>query len=158
MEQPLHLIWTHNGKVLRGYDLSDALWKNNVFHFGIGFPGKQTEPKEILLSSSGLRLRSYDILTNVKIRLEADEATLAMFSDWWNSGCGIEISMDGGATYTLLTEDSVSLKASAIGMDAVDGQLGPFDTARLLMRARVPSNFTDYGKIQFQLAVECDVV
>jgi hypothetical protein len=158
MEEPLHVIWTVNGQVLRGIDLADGQWKNAIFNFGVTFPNKLTEPKEVLLTTNALRRRSADILTGVKLRLDGDDATLALFRAWDASGYGIEISMDGGVTYSRLSEAGMDLKASAISMDAVDGQLGPLDTARLLLRARIPASYSTYGKLNFRLAVDCDVI
>lgn len=157
MPAPLYVTWTHNGKVFNGLDMSDNEWKTETFHYGLGFPNRVTQPKEILLRSSGLHHRSYDILANVNLRLSGEANVVRMLTvDWPAEGFGVELSQDRGATYQLLT-GPVQLKASAIGIDAVDGELSPFDTATLYVRVRVPGSFTQYGRLNFQLELECDV-
>lgn len=158
MEQPLHILWTYNGRVLHGLDLADATWKDDTFNFGVGFPDKITEARELQLQSSARRRRSYDILTGVELYLTGDPQLLSMITELWPAlGCGIDLSQDGGATFQLI-RGRVPLLASAVGMDAQDGELGPFDTARLVMRARIPGSYQEYGRLKFGLAIDCDVI
>ena len=152
MTPPLHIIWNGPNGELHSYSLASGLWQDNPLTYGVSFPGDDTTPQRVTLTGSGLRRRSYDILTNVTLRLDGDAATLAAIASW------ISVSFDDGATFTALTTDPLPLPAAAMGPQGIDGQIGPFDVAGFLVRATIPTAFTQYQALDFRIAVDCDVV
>jgi hypothetical protein len=97
-----------------------------------------------------MRRRTYDILTNVQIFLTGEAAAAV-------EGY-VEVSFDRGMSFQPLTRTPLILPGQAVGPDAPDGTLGPFDTARLALRVRIPEACTDYRVLRFALGVDCDVI
>jgi hypothetical protein len=151
MSNPFHLIWGGPSGDLHGYDDSGA-WQDLPLTYGIQTAGDTPPLRTITLTGSGLRGRTYETLNNTALSLDGDAATLARLD-----GC-LSLSFDGGHTYRPLTPAWLLIPASAMGPGGVDGRIGPFETATMTVKLRLPADFTAAAPLTFRIAVDCDVV
>jgi hypothetical protein len=167
MATPFYLIWKEGQVVVHDLDNPGAS------RFGINFPGRVTKAKLVSVSSSGLANDELRTLTNVKLYLDGEDSAIVQL-DWPTRGGvnrpdlsgGLEISFDGGQTYTRfsatkgLKGDSstwIDLPAIAIGLQGTDNQLGPFDTAQMYLRMILPPD-ADTKPYDVYLEADFDII
>jgi hypothetical protein len=119
------------------------------------------------MSSSSHDLQTFDTFRNVKLYLTGDPAQIAIVQGLWpTQGGGLFISYDGGKTYTPFTTSYgyesnpatwVLLPAVAIGLGGLDGILGPFDSANLVLKYIIPEQANQYQIYNVSLTADFDV-
>lgn len=165
MAAPFQIIWLDGS----GNPLPAAV-------FPIAFPGTTTPPQLVQMRSNAANLQTYETLEGVSFFLAGDPDDLNTVQNIWptmgnasQSGLngGYEISFDSGrtfvrfdATHGVRANQStwISLPAEAIGSQGIDGVLGAFDTAHLIVRAVVPPGAIQFQSFSIQLGAGFDVV
>lgn len=172
---PFSLVWKRGDQVLRGPDGLTRV--EGRAEFPITFPGRVAEAVPLLLGSSARDSHTFETLTNVRFYLTGTDVPTVQ-GLWPSVGDaftparpelngGFELSFDQGRSWTRFSPTVgneavpatwVPLPAIAVGLNGIDGQLGPFDQAHLLVRYAVPSLIVDFKVFDIQLAVDCDIV
>lgn len=165
MSIPFQLIWTD----VSGNNLSQS-W------FPIGFPNTSSPSQQLQVKSNAITLGTFETLTNVKVFLTGNGDDLQAVQNEWpvlggaikpELNGGYDVSFDFGRTYTrfdsqhgLETDPNtwITLPQQAIGVQGVDGVLGAFDIAHLLVRVIVPPGATEYRKLDIRLALDFDII
>lgn len=163
---PLHLIWTMNGVQLRG--MSDGVWNDGSLLHGVSHPGRVSASRDIRLQSSARADHTFEKLTGVRLYLDGTDEELQIVQEVWPAlGGGIEISFNDGRSYQLFStvvgyksnpNTWLLLPAEAAGLNGQDGVLGPFDSAHMFLRYRVPAESNDFRLYQVRLEADFDVV
>lgn len=167
MASQFYLIWKESGTLVR--DNSTL----GTSRFGISFPGTSSKAKMVTLCSSSIPIGEFRTLKNVKLYIDGIDAKTIQ-TIWPIFGGskrpdlsgGLDISFDGGNTYTRFSS-SVGLKsdpstwldipAQAMGMQGVDGQIGPFDTATIYLKLVIPPSINTQV-YQVNLEVDFDII
>src|SRR5271170_7836911 len=160
-----YLVWQQGNSVLIGE--SNGVFNQTEAVFGITFPSNQTQPLALNLSSSAHQNNGFDTLNNTKLYLTGPADQIAIIQQVWPSlGGGVQISFDGGLTYHTFSTTYgyqadpstwVLIPESAIGLDATAGQLGPYDSANLLLQYVIPEGATQYQIYDVALTADFDV-
>jgi hypothetical protein len=160
-----YLVWDQGTGVLIGK--VNGVFQENEAVQGISFPSQQTIPINVRLASCARDIQSFDTLRNVKLYLTGDPTEIATVQTIWPPlGGGFYISYDGGKTYTVFSPTYgyendpttwVLLPAEAIGLNGVDGTLGPFDSANLILKYVIPEQATQYQIYDIALTADFDV-
>lgn len=162
----VYLIWDQGTGVLVGQ--VNLVFQENAAIQGITFPNNQTIPVNITLASSARDLQTFDIFTNVRLYLTGDSTQIATIQGVWpTQGGGLFISYDGGRTFVPFTTTYgyeadpttwVLLPAAAVGLNGMDGILGPFDSANLVLKYVIPEQATQYQIYNIALTADFDVL
>lgn len=144
--------------------------------FPIGFPGTTTPAQLVQMRTNAVHLQTYETLEGIAFFLVGDATDINIVQNIWptlgsasQSGLngGYEMSFDNGRTYIRfdathgVQSDSttwIQLPKEAIGSQGIDGVLGAFDTAHLIVRAVVPPGATQYQSFNIQLGLGFDVI
>ncbi|MGC1582157.1 MAG: hypothetical protein WA766_11770 [Candidatus Acidiferrales bacterium] len=161
----LYLVWTQGTAILVGE--SNGVFEQNEAVFGISFPNQQTQPLTINLASSAHQNNGFDTLNNTKLYLTGPAEEIAIVQSTWPAlGGGLQISFDGGLTYNTFSATYgyqanpatwVEIPAEAMGLNGMAGQLGPYDSANMLLRYVIPEAATQYQIYNVALAADFDV-
>jgi hypothetical protein len=161
----VYLNWTQGSAVLIG--LVNLVFQENQCVQGITFPSHETTPVNVRMSSSSHDLQTFDTFRNVKLYLTGDPKQIAVVQGVWpTQGGGLFISYDGGKTYTAFSTTYgyeaapstwVLLPAVAVGLNGLNGVLGPFDSANLVLKYVIPEQATQYDIYNIQLTADFDV-
>lgn len=165
MSTPFQLIWS---------DVS-----NNVLTtdwFPVAFPGTTSVPLQLQVKSNASALQTYEVLEGVKFFLTGDADDVDIVQNVWPglggpnkpelSG-GYEVSFDFGRTYIRFDslhglESSpstwITLPSEAVGAGGLDGTLGPFDTAHLIVRVVVPPGADQFRAMHLRLGMDFDII
>jgi hypothetical protein len=178
MASSFYLIWEQPDITLRGYAATTG-WVDGGLSFPVCFPQRYSEAKIVTLRSSARDSGTLETLKSVKFYLTGNATDLIQVQETWpyygssfspnrvELNGGFEISFDEGRTYTRFSKTAgyasdpstwISLPASAVGLNGIAGQLGPYDRARIYMRYRVPQQATNYKLLDVRLAVDFDIV
>lgn len=153
--------------LVHGYDQVNEKTVNQSCRLGVVFPQFLSEPQVLLLGSGAAALPdgyAY-ALKNVRFFLSGDPDVISTLLSW-SPDAGAEISFDSGASWIRFgpakgnpTDPStwITLAGSAVSSVAPDGQIMPYDIARILMRLATPFNPESFGVAQFYLGVDFDV-
>ncbi len=160
-----YLVWTQGTSVLIG-DVNGVFQQNEAVQ-GISFPNNSTIPLNVRMASCAREIQSFDTLINVRLYLTGDPTEIATVQTIWPPlGGGLFISYDGGKTYTPFTTTYgyvndpttwVLLPATAIGLNGVQGTLGPFDSANFILKYVIPEQATQYQIYDISLTADFDV-
>jgi hypothetical protein len=175
MANPFYLIWQQGSTVVEGFDGTNFI--DGQMGFPISFPGTTTDAQAVSLRSSAQINQTFETLVNVAFYLNGSDA--AMVQGQWpyiedaygNPSAevtgGFEVSFDNGGSWTRFS-NTVGLKStpstwlempqSAVGSVGLAGQIGAFDTARMLVRFVIPPSVNLSRILDIQLAVDCDVI
>jgi hypothetical protein len=147
--------------------LVNTVFQENPCIEGITFPSNSTAPVNVRMSSSSHDLQTFDTFRNVKLYLTGDPNQIATVQGLWpTQGGGLFISYDGGKTYTPFTTTYgyeadpttwVLLPAVAVGLGGLNGILGPFDSANLVLKYVIPEQADQYQIYDIQLTADFDV-
>jgi hypothetical protein len=161
----VYLNWMQGTAVLIG--LVNTIFQENPCVEGITFPSNSTTPVNVRMSSSSHDLQTFDTFRNVKLYLTGDPDQIAIIQGLWpTQGGGLFISYDGGKTYTPFTTTYgyqadpttwVLLPAVAVGLGGLNGVLGPFDSANLVLKYVIPEQANQYDIYNVQLTADFDV-
>lgn len=158
MSFPLHILWYSGSEMLQGLDMPSQKWKQGHFSYGPGFPGEVTEARQLVLSTSALFRSTFDVLVDCTLHLEAAEEVLNLLDSVWpESGGGVEVSFDNGVTWQLLTSAPLPVRVVVPGTTKTTQDLSPFDSIWILVRVKVPIDYTVYGPLDFAIGLDCDV-
>lgn len=165
MANPFQLLW---------YDGSGNILPSA--RFPIAFPGVTSPPQLIQLRTNAIALQTYETLQSMAFFLVGDSDDINIVQNIWPSlgnssqvglNGGYDISFDSGRTFVrfdsthgLLSDPSswIPMPAKAIGSQGLDGVLGAFDTAHLILRVVVPPGATQYQSFNMKLGVSFDIV
>ena len=163
----VHLIWSQNGTLLRGWDSLAGVWCDGQVNQGVCFPGQVTKAQPIELTSSA-RNGTLEILSNLKLYLAGDVMDISIMQEIYPGlGGGVEISFNRGLTYQTFSTTYgyeadpatwVLLPKEAVGLLGVDGVLQPFESARLLVRYRIPANVEQFRAYSLRLEADFNVL
>jgi len=163
----LHLIWSQNGSLLRGWDSLTGVWCDGQVNQGVCFPGQVTQAQPIELSSSA-RNGTLETLSNLKLYLAGDAMDIAIMQATYPAlGGGVEISFNRGLTYQTFSmtygyeavaNTWILLPKESVGLLGVDGVLQPFESARFLIRYRIPANVDQFRAYSLRLEADFDVL
>lgn len=168
-----YLIWQYNDQVIRGR--ADDAWVDGALTFPVTFPGRFSEAKKVTLRSSARDSNTLETLTNVKLFLTGDPDDINIVQQDWPTvdithpelNGGLEISFDDGRTYTRFSATAglqsnsatwITLPAEAVGLNGLDGQLGPFDQAHMLLRYKIPPGADQFRIFDVRLGASFDIV
>jgi hypothetical protein len=153
--------------LIHGYNAIADTTVDQECRLGVVFPQFLSEPQALLLASGASFLpEGYAYtLKNVRFFLSGEAAAVATLLGW-APDAGAQISFDSGATWIQFgptkgnPADSstwIPLAGSAVSSLAPDGQILPYDVARILIRLQTPLTPESYGLTQFLLGVDFDV-
>jgi len=161
-----YLNWTQGTAVLTGR--VNLVFQQNEAVSGISFPGNETIPINVFMSSSARDKQTFDTLSNTRLYLTGDLTQIATVQTVWPPlGGGLFISYDGGRTYTGFSttygyQPNPStwpiVPAISIGLNGQDGVLGPFDSANFILKFVIPDQATQYQVYDISLTADYDVV
>jgi hypothetical protein len=172
---PSFIVWSQNGKLLRGF--KDGAWVDGNLVFPIAFPDSPSETESITMQSSSSTTGSLETFRNLKLYLTGDPADIAVVQGLWpvlgnaytparpEMNGGFEISFDG-SNYLRFSKTVgwekdpstwITLPATAIGQNGQDGTLGAYDTAQLYVRYWIPGVASVYKTFDIQLAADFDI-
>lgn len=174
-----YLIWEQNGSLLQGVDPSSKKWTAGSLVYPVSFPGSLSIPQVATLRSSARATNTLETLSGVKLYLTGNTSDLSIVQGQWpylgNSftpsrpelNGGMEISFDGGRSYTRFSNEVgleatsatwITLPAVSVGLNGIAGQLGPFDQAHFLLRFNIPQGATLYKVPDVRLAADFDII
>ena len=177
MASSFYLIWQKGDKIIRGNDGTD--WVDGSLTFPIAFPGKDSDTIPVTLHTSARDTQTFETLIGVKLYLTGSQADISLVQQQWpymgnayspirpELNGGFEISFNGGRSFQRFSKEVgneaepaswVPLAAEAVGANGIDGQLGPFDVAYLLVRYRLPPQISSFRVFNVQLAADFDIV
>lgn len=153
---------------------SDSTLVSNRLYLPVTTPASSPKPVNLsfyVQSDPG----QTDNLANVRFYLDGDPGTLEAVQTTWPAisttqtalNGGLDISFDGGRTYTRFSttygykQDPATwplLPASATSFSSQDGVLDAFDAANLTLRLVVPPSATEFGTLDLSLGTLFDVV
>lgn len=168
-----YLTWQQNGTVIRGFDGAQEV--NGSLFMPISFPGSIGMQQAITLSTSALQDGTFDTLQGVKLYLTGDPDdvnTVQMIWPYLNNqrqdlNGGLEISFDNWVSVTRFDKYNgnfadpstwIVLPAKSIGLYGIDGTLGAFDTAHIMIRYTVPPGADQNQVMNIWLEADFDVV
>lgn len=175
----MYLIWSQNGSVLKNDTQAKSL------AFPVSYPSATSDALTVTLSSSAITDNNFATLSNVRLFLQGEADQLnTLLNVWPTYGSsmtpprpeldgGIEISFDGGQTFTRLGLDPetglrfgdpadastwILLPQAAVTPGSADGVLGAIDTATITVRYRIPSLADQFQIFNVRLEAAFDVV
>ena len=176
---PLNLIWQLNGNTIR-----DGSTDGSLIH-PINFPGVTGDIQTVTLQTSAQTDQTFASLTGLQLYLQGDLDQLNTILNIWPAygnasnpprtdlNGGLEISFDGGATFhrfgfcplcqARLGDPAdpstwLTIPAMAISPSDGDGVLGPFSTASMLLRYRIPPQADQFEIFNVRLEAAFDVI
>ena len=172
MSQPhgiIHLQWqAANGDLLHAIDNTTYQVTDRDLSLGVAYPNLVTVPQAVLLRSSASFHDSDEVLTNIRIYLTGDPGVVKMLQEQWPmQGGGLEISFNDGVSWSRFSSGCgyasnpdtwIPLPGQAVSSVARAGQLGPLDTARILIRAQIPTGADTFGLHCVRLGADFDVL
>lgn len=172
-----YLQWLHNNQLVQGFDPANGFTPGQLV-FPVAFPGQFSDPLSVFLSTTAMQSQTFETLKNVQLYLEGDDEDIEVVQQNWpylglgysprrkDLEGGLEISFDGGRSYTRFSVDQgyrsdpnswITVPAVSIGYGASDGVLTAFDRASFLVRMVVPPHAKDTRLFNLRLEVSCDV-
>lgn len=168
---PFQVFWTDaSGNEIKGPDNPTG-----TYMFPVVFPGTSSLATQIQMRTNARDLQSYETVQNVSFYLSGNATDVNTVQNVWpvisssqsQLNGGFDISFDFGRTYIRFNNTTgvlgdpsswILLPAEAIGSQGVDGQLGAFDSATMIIRLVIPPSATEYKILNIELGVDFDVI
>lgn len=186
---PLSISWRTADKLVYGPNYATGSVQTGDTHLGVVTWHETSSPLEVTLRNTSQDRQTVlglanpgESLKNIRLYLTGDAATIhVLMVEWPPLGCGVELSMDQGASWILFSGVSVTLpdgtvlpvagydadptswiplRGSSVSSTAGDGELlpyPPYDQASLLLRVQTPSASSQKGLFQYEIGLDFDV-
>lgn len=172
MTLPFQIIWSDESR----NEIKGPSLPNGLIWLPIGFPSTTSPIQSLQIRSNAQDLQTYEILSNVKFFLTGDPGDVNIVQNIWTSygdvnkpelNGGFELSFDFGRTYirfnpTIGVESKpdtwILLPTSAVGSQGIEGILGAFDIAHVIVRYIIPPGATQFKTLDVHLGIDFDVI